>query len=59
MAICIQLCQCTLASSGFPLQLCCIKCSPTLTGILVLALCLFYDSLLVVLVFGCVARCNG
>ena len=25
-----------IASLGFPLQLCCIKCSPTLTGILVL-----------------------
>ena len=48
-----------LASSGFPHQLCFIKCSLTLTGILMLALCLLYDSLLVVLVFGCVARCNG
>ena len=26
----------------FPLQLCCIKCSPTLTGMLVLA-CLLHD----------------
>ena len=42
-----------------PALLYCIKCSPTLTGILVLALCLLYDSLLGVLVFGCVARCRG
>ena len=47
-----------VASLGFPLQLCCVKCSPTLTGILVLA-CLLYDSLPGVLVFGCAARCNG
>ena len=25
-----------LARSGFPIQLCCLKCSPTLTGMLVL-----------------------
>ena len=47
-----------LASLGFPLQLCCVKCSPMLTGILVLV-CLLYDSLPGVLVFGCAARCNG
>ena len=47
------------ASLGFPLQLCCITSSPMLTGMLVLALCLLYDSLLGVLVFGCVARCIG
>ena len=27
-----------LASSGFPLQCCCIKCSPTLTGMFVVFL---------------------
>ena len=27
-----------LASSGFPLQRCCIKCSPTLTGMFVVFL---------------------
>ena len=27
-----------LASSGFPLQRCCIKCSPTLTGMFVIFL---------------------
>ena len=47
-----------LASFGFPLQPYCVKCSPTLTRILVLA-CLLYDSLLGVLVFGCAARCNA
>ena len=47
-----------LASLGFQFQLCCVKCSPTLTGILVLA-CLLYDSLPGVLVFGYAARCNG
>ena len=48
-----------LASLGFPLQLCCIKCSPTLTGIGVSIMFVIYDSLLGVLVFGCVARYNG
>ena len=57
-----------LASSGFPLQRCCIKCSPTLTGMFVVGLFLTgmfvvfltVDNLhfLGVLVFGCVARCN-
>ena len=47
-----------LASVGFPLQLCCVKCSPTPAGILVLA-CLLYELLQCVLVFGCAAICNG
>ena len=47
------------ASSGFPLQLCCIKCSPTLTGMFVVFLTVNDLHLLGVLVFGCVARCNG
>ena len=38
-----------LASLGFPLQLCCIKCSPTLTRILVLAY----------VCYPIVARCVG
>ena len=40
----------------FPLQLCCIKCSNRLTGILVLAYKiarLLYDSLICALVFDC------
>ena len=48
-----------LPSLGFPLQLCCVKCSPALTAILVLALCLLCDCLLGVLLFGCIAICNG
>ena len=56
-----------LASSVFPLQRCCIKCSPTLTGMFVVFLTgmfvvfLTVDDLhlLGVLVFDCVARCNG
>ena len=56
-----------LASSEFPLQRCCIKCSPTLTGMFVVFLTgmfvvfltVDYLHLLGVLVFGCVARCNG
>ena len=57
-----------LTSSGFPLQSCCIKCSPKLTGMFVVFLTgmfvvfLTVDDqvyiLLGVLVFGCVARCN-
>ena len=56
-----------MASSGFPLQRCCIKCSPTLTGMFVVFLTGMFVvfrivddlHLLGVLVFGCVARCNG
>ena len=56
-----------LAGSGFPLQRCCIKCSPTLTGMFVefltgmFVVFLTVDDLhlLGVLVFGCVARCDG
>ena len=48
-----------LASLGFPLQLCCIKCSPTLTGMFVVLLNVDDLHFLGVLVFGCVARCNG
>ena len=48
-----------LASSGFPLQRCCIKCSPMLTGMFVVFLTVDDLHLLGVLVFGCVARCNG
>ena len=44
------------ASSGFPLQRCCIKCSPTLTGMFVVFLNV--DDLHLLGVFGCVARCN-
>ena len=47
------------ASSGFPLQHCCIKCSPTLTGMFAVFLNVDDLRLLGVLVFGCVARCNG
>ena len=48
-----------LPSSGFPLQRCCIKCSPTLTGMFVVFLTMDDLHLLGVLVFGCVARYNG
>ncbi len=48
-----------LASTGFPLQRCCIKCSPTVTGMFVVFLTVGDLHLLGVLVFGCVARCNG
>ena len=48
-----------LASSGFPLQRCYIKCSPTLTGMFVVFLTVDDLHLLGVLVFGCVARRNG
>ena len=56
-----------LTSSGFPLQSCCKKCSPKLTGMFVVFLTgvfvvfLTVDDLHLpgVLVFGCVARCNG
>ena len=48
-----------LASSGFQLQRCCIKCSPTLTGMFVVFLTVDDLHLLGVLVFGYVARCNG
>ena len=48
-----------LPSSGFPLQRCCIKCSPTLTRMFVLFLNVDDLHLLGVLVLGCVARCNG
>ena len=48
-----------LASSGFPLQRCCIKYSPTLTGMFVVFLTVDDLHFLGVLVFGCVARCNG
>ena len=44
---------------GFPLQRCCIKCSPTLTGMFVVFLTVDDLHLLGVLVFGCVSRCNG
>ena len=47
------------ASSGFPLQRCCIKCSPTLTGMFVVFLTVDDLHLLGVLVFAGVARCNG
>ena len=47
------------ASSGFPLQRCCIQCSPTLTGMFVVFLTVDDLNLLGVLEFGCVARCNG
>ena len=47
------------ASSEFPLQRCCIKCSSKLTGMLVVFLNVDDLHLLGVLVFGCVARCNG
>ena len=45
-----------LASSGFPLQ---AFHSPTLTGMFVVFLTVDDLHLLGVLVFGCVARCNG
>ena len=56
-----------LVSSGFPLHRCCITCSPTLTGMFVVFMTgmfvvfLTVDDLhfLGVLVFGCVAICNG
>ena len=47
-----------LASSEFSLQRSCIKCSPTLTGMLVVFLTVDDLHLLGVLVFGCVASCN-
>ena len=47
------------ASSGFPLQRCCIKCSPKLTRMFVVFLNVDDLHLLGVLGFGCVARCNG
>ena len=47
------------ASSGFPLQRCGIKCSPTLTGMFIVFLNVDDLHLLGVLVFGSVARCNG
>ena len=47
------------ANSGFALQRCCIKCSLTLTGMFVVFLNVDDLHLLGVLVFGCVARCNG
>ena len=47
-----------LASSGFPLQRCCIQCSPTLTGMSVVFLTVDDLHILGVLVFGCVSRCN-
>ena len=48
-----------LASLGFPLQLCSVKCSPTLTGIFVEFLNVDDLHLLGVLGSGCAARCNG
>ena len=51
-----------LASSGFPLQHCCIKCSPTLTGMFVVFLTGMFVVFLTVddlHLLGCVARCNG
>ena len=48
-----------LASSGFPVQRFCIKCSPTLTGMFAVFLTVDDLHLPGVLVFGCVARCNG
>ena len=44
---------------GFPLQSCCIKCSPTSTGMFVVFLNVDDLHLLGVLVFGCIARCMG
>ena len=46
------------ASSGFPLQRCCIKCSSKLTGMFVVFMNVGDLPLLGVLVFGCVARRN-
>ena len=43
------------ASSGFPHQRCCIKCRPTLTGMVVVFLNVDDLHLLGVLVFVCVA----
>ena len=48
-----------LASSGFPLQGCCIKCSPKLTGMFVVIVNVDDLHLLGVLGFDCVAICNG
>ena len=48
-----------LASSEFPLQRCCIRCSPMLTGMCVVFLTVDDLHLLGLLVFDCVARCNG
>ena len=45
-----------LASSGFPLKRCCIRCSPKLTGMFVVFLTVDDLHLLCVLGFGCVAR---
>ena len=47
------------ASLGLPLQRCCIKCSPKLTGMFVAFLNVDDLHLLGVLGFGCVARYNG
>ena len=47
-----------LASSGFPLQRRCIKCSPTLTGMFVVFLTVDDLHFLGGLMFGCVARCS-
>ena len=44
---------------GFPLQRCCIRCCPTLTGMFVVVLNVDELHLLGVLVLGCVARYNG
>ena len=44
---------------GVSTQRCCIKCSITLTGMFVVFLNVDDLHLLGVLVFGCVARCNG
>ena len=46
------------ASSGVLLQLCCIHCSPTFTGMFVVFPNVDDLHLLGVLVFDCVARCN-
>ena len=48
-----------LASSGFPLQRCCINCSHMLTGMFVVFLTVDDLNVLGALVFGCLARCNG
>ena len=47
------------ASSGFPLQRCCINCSPAPTVVFVVFLNVDDLHLLGVLVFGFEARCNG
>ena len=47
------------ASSGFPLQRCCIKCSSKLTGMFIVFLNVDDLHLLGGLGFGCAARCNG